>query len=187
MSKVIKQMQMTALRNTFEGVRDLVMLSVKGLSCQADHTLRSSLRKKKVRLQVVKNSLTRRVFDELGIHLDKESPVWTEPTLLAWGADSVAELSRAIQGELKDPKRGPLYKDQVKVKTAIAEGEPIPFEDAVKLPTRQDAIASVLATILSAGANIAGCLTGPISQVASQIENKSKEEEKKEGAEAPAG
>ena len=62
MSKFIKQMEMNALRETFQDVRDLVVLSVKGLNCHAEHTLRSTLRKKKIRLKQVKNSLTRRVF-----------------------------------------------------------------------------------------------------------------------------
>ena len=54
-------------RTVYRDVRDLVVLSVKGLNCQADHALRASLRKKNIRLRVIKNSLTRRVFGELGI------------------------------------------------------------------------------------------------------------------------
>jgi ribosomal protein L10 len=187
MSKAIKQLQMNALRDTFRDVRDLVVLSVKGLNCHDDHALRASLRKKQVRLQVVKTSLTRRVFGELGIQIGDDSPYWQEPVMLAWGASSAGELSRAVQGELKDPKRGPLYKDKVKVKGGVAEGQPCSFEAMIGMPTRQEALAAVLALILGPGSAVAGCLTGPGGQVASQIESKTKADETQEaGAEAPA-
>ena len=35
MSKVIKQMQMDAIRQTFDGVRDMVVLSIQKLDCHA--------------------------------------------------------------------------------------------------------------------------------------------------------
>ena len=62
MSKQIKQMEMDALGKVFEGVRDLVALSISGLDSRADNQLRLNLRKKNIRLHVVKNSLARRVL-----------------------------------------------------------------------------------------------------------------------------
>jgi large subunit ribosomal protein L10 len=183
MSKVIKQMESDALRATFQDVRDAVVLSIQGLNCQLDGALRATLRKKNIRLKVVKNSLTRRVFDDLGIRTGSDSPMWAGPTTLAWGANSVAELSRTIDDELKKSKAAPQYKDKVKIKGAIADGEVISFDLALKRPTREEAIAQILGGILGPGAAIAGCLTGPISQVASQIQTIS---EKTEGAAAEA-
>jgi large subunit ribosomal protein L10 len=183
MSKVIKQMEMDALRNTLQDVRDAVVLSVSGLSCQLEGSLRATLRKKNIRLRMVKNSLARRVLDEIGIHIDAESPVWVGPTSFAWGAPSIAELSRAIDDELKKSKNAAAYKDKVKVKTAVADGQLISFDLALKMPTRQEAIAQIIGAILGPGSAIAGCLTGPISQVASQIQKIS---EKTEGAAAEA-
>src|SRR5437763_56070 len=60
MSKQVKQMQMDALAAEFKGVRDLVVLSVSGLSAGADNRLRLDLRKKGIRLRTVKNSRLRR-------------------------------------------------------------------------------------------------------------------------------
>jgi large subunit ribosomal protein L10 len=183
MSKVIKQMESDALRDTFKDVRDAVVLSIQGLNCQLDGALRATLRKKNIRLKVVKNSLTRRVFDDLGIHIGTDSPMWAGPTTVAWGANSIAELSRAIDDELKKSKAAPQYKDKVTVKGAIADGQVVGFELALKMPTREEAIAQILGAILGPGSAIAGCLTGPISQVASQIQTIS---EKTEGAAAGA-
>jgi large subunit ribosomal protein L10 len=182
MSKVIKQMEMDALKETFQGVRDLAVLSVQGLDCHADHTLRSSLRKKKVRLKVVKNSLTRRVFRELGLKIADDSPYWLGPTTLAWGTESAGELGRIIEAELKAPETAALYKDKVTIKGGIADGQSVEFALMTKMPTRTEAIAGVLAAILGPASAVAGCLTGPASQVASQI--KTLAENKEEGAPA---
>jgi large subunit ribosomal protein L10 len=171
MSKVIKQMEMTALKKDFDGVRDMVVLSVKGLSCHADHTFRAALRKKKIRLKVVKNSLTRRVFEEMGIPIDKESPYWAGPTAMAWGAGSIAELSRELDGELKHAKNGPMYKDKVKVKGAIFDGQLLPFEKALKMPTKMEAFAKVASMILAPASRVLGQILAPGSRVTGQIQS----------------
>jgi len=187
MSKVIKQMDMDALKRTFQDVRDLVVLSVKGLNSLGEYTLRANLRKKKIRLQMVKNSLTRKVFSEIGMDFGADSPFWVNTTILAWGANSVAELSRAIDGELKDKKRANLYKDKVTIKGAVADGQAVSFDLALKMPTREEAISQILGLILSPGAQIAGCLIGPGGSVAGQIATLAEKKEEEAPAEgAPA-
>src|SRR5947209_3070825 len=175
MSKVIKQMQMDALKGTFHEVRDLVVLSVKGLTAQADNQLRAALRKKKNRLQMVKNTYTRRVFGELGLHIPADSPYWAGTTVLAWGTSSVSELSRAIDTELKAPKTVAQYKDKVTIKGAIVDGTPTRFDEALKMPTRTEAIGRVVMLAMSAGSRLVGQLLGPAGGVAGQIKTKSEE------------
>jgi large subunit ribosomal protein L10 len=187
MSKVIKQMEMAALKQTFQGVRDMGVLSIQGLSSQGEYTLRASLRKKKIRLKVVKNSLTRKVLGELGIQVGTDSPYWQKPTTLAWGAGSISELCREIESELKHPKNGPLYKSKegkpfIEKKGAIADGVAVPWETALKLPTKAEAIARVVSLALSPGARLVSQIRGPGSTIAGQI----KSLKEKEGAEAPA-
>ncbi len=185
MSKVIKQMEMDNLKQTFQGVREFVLLSVTKLGCTQDNQLRAALRKKNVRLKMVKNSLARRVFDELGMPIPKDSPYWAGNTWMAWGPESVAELSQALDTTiLKDAK----FKDKVKAKGAITEGQAVPFATALTMPTRAQAIGQVLAAILGAASEIAGQLVGPASQVASQIQtiaDKKPEEAAAEPAAAP--
>src|SRR5262249_39185970 len=139
MSKQIKQMEMDALKATFEGVRDLVVLSIQGLTSQADNQLRLTLRKKKIFVKQVKNSLTHRVFDELGM---KVGGPWEGPTTLAWGAGSLAELSRELDTLFKK-------NDKVKFKGAIAEGQAVTFKQALAMPTRAEAIGRVVGLALS--------------------------------------
>jgi len=187
MSKLMKQMEMEDLRTTFNGVRDMVLLSVKGLNSLGEYTLRAQMRKKKIRLKMVKNSLTRRVFAEMGMDFAADSPFWVQNTVVAWGANSVAELSRAIDTELKDAKKANLYKDKVTIKGAVADGQSVSFKQAIDMPTREEAISQILGQILSPGAQIAGCLVGPGGQVAGQVATIAERKEETEAAPATAG
>jgi ribosomal protein L10 len=174
MSKAVKQMEVDALKQTFQNVRDIVVLSPKGVSCAMDHELRSNLRKKNIRLMMVKNSLTRRVFRDLGIKVADDSPYWSQTTWMAWGADSAAELAKEIQTAVGDPK----WKDKANIKGGIAEGTEIAFDEMVRLPTRPEALARIASLILGPGSQLAAQITGPGGQLASQV--KSLGEEKKE-------
>jgi large subunit ribosomal protein L10 len=179
MSKQVKQMQMDVLTKTFRDVKNMVFISAQGIDSQTDNKVRLGLRKKNISLLMVKNSLLRRVFNEIG--LDPGDGVFAGPTIVAWGAESIKDLSKEVETSLlKDAK----LKDKVKVKTALAEGQPITFDQALKMPTRKEAIGEIIATILGPGSSIAAALTGPAALVASQIQTIS--EKKPEGEGAPA-
>jgi large subunit ribosomal protein L10 len=176
MSKQIKQMEMDALKHTFQEVRDLVVLSVVGMPSQADNQLRLNLRKKNIRLQVVKNTLARRVFTGMGINVTK---VWEGPTTLAWGAGSLAELSRELDTLLKK-------NDKVKFKGAVADGQEVTFAQALKMPTRAEAIGRVLSLALSPARRLASQILGPAGQVAGQIKTLAEKKEETPAAAQPA-
>ena len=183
MSKLVKQMEYTALEQTFSGVRDMVLLSPAKVDSTVDYNFRKQLREKKVRVQMVKNSLVRRVFEANGVKLDDK--VWAGTTLVAWGADSIKDLSKAVDGLIKDiEKKDPKQKDKLKVKTAVADGQPVPMAAALVMPTRLEAIGEIIGMILGPASAIAGCLTGPGGQVASQIATIA--DKKDEAAPAPA-
>src|SRR5215212_3242771 len=112
MSKVIKQMEMDDLRRSFDGVRDMVVLTSAKLSAQGEYTFRAQLRKKGVRVRTVKNTLARRVLRELNLGIPDDSPYWKKQTMLAWGTTSIAELSKEVDAELKNPKNAGLYKSK---------------------------------------------------------------------------
>jgi large subunit ribosomal protein L10 len=173
MSKKIKELELNALRTAFKGVKDMVLLEPLKVDSATDFEMRKKLREKKIRVKMVKNSLVKKVFDENGVKVDAGGG----PTLLIWGADSIKDLSNAVDGLLKELKKDPKAPDKFKIKTAVAEGQPVAWDLAKTLPTRKEAIGSVIAALLSPGSAIAGCLTGPASQLASilvTIEEKGK-------------
>ena len=160
MSKQIKQMEMDALKSTFQDVRDMVLISARGLSAVANHQLRMGLRKKNIRLQMVKNSLARRVFSDLGVTIDG---AWADTTLVAWGTNSLAELSRELDGLIKK-------NDKIKVKTAVSEGQEISFEQAKTMPTREEALGHLVSLVLSPATRLVSQLQAPGARLAVQLQ-----------------
>jgi large subunit ribosomal protein L10 len=177
-------MEMNDLRRTFDGVRDMVVLTTTKLTAQGEYTFRANLRKKGIRLKSVKNSLARRVFKEMNLSVPDDSPFWQKQTILAWGGTSIAGLSKEVDAELRNPKSAGLYKvkqeERIIVKGAIADGSPVTFQQAITMPTREDLLAQIVGMILSPGANLAACLEGPGAQLASQLKTLAE----KEGGEA---
>jgi large subunit ribosomal protein L10 len=166
MSKEIKQLQMDVLAKTFEGVRDMVFLSTTKIDSTTENKIRIGLRKKNVSLMMVKNSLLRRVFAESELQIGDD--IWVGPTLIAWGAESVKDLSKAIDAALvKDEK----LKGKVTVKATLAEGLPVPFEQAMKMPTRKEAIGEIVAAFMGPASGIASALSSAAAQIASQIQS----------------
>ncbi len=185
MSKKIKELELNDLRQTFQGVKDMVLLEPLKVDSATDYELRRRLREKKIRVKMVKNSLVKKVFTENGLAIDAGSG----PTLLIWGADSIKELGTAVDTLLKELKKDPKSPDKFKVKTAVADGQLMPLDIAKNLPTRKEAIGEVVGALNAAGSALAGCLSGPASQLASiltTIEEKRKDEEKSKG-DAPEG
>jgi large subunit ribosomal protein L10 len=175
MSKQIKEMEMAALGQRLQSVRDLVFLSITGLSGTAENQARLGLRKKNIQMLRVKNSLTRLALEKLGVKL---TAVWEGPTTLAWGSASLGELSRELDTLFK-------RNDKVKFKAALADGQQVPFEQALKMPTRQEALGRVVMLALAPASRLAGQLLGPASQLAGQIKGM-KEREPAAEAEAAA-
>jgi ribosomal protein L10 len=181
MSKKIKELELNTLRKAFKGVRDMVLLEPIKLDSAADYEMRKKLREKKIQVKMVKNSLMKKVFAENGVQVDPGSG----PTLLVWGTESLKELSTAVVTLLKDLKKDPKAPDKLKEKTAVSEGTPLPLEKAQLVPTRKEAIGSLLAAIFGPASALAGCLVGPPSQLAGIL--KAIEEKKPaEGAAPPA-
>lgn len=179
MSKQIKKMEMDSLGKTFQEVRDLVVLSVSGVNAQVDNQMRLTLRKKNIRLQVVKNSLIRRVFSDLGMNISGDG-FWTGPTVLAWGSTSISELSREVDGVIRK-------NDKIKVKGAIADGQEVTFKQALSMPTRAEAIGRVVSLALSPAARLVSQLLAPASRVASQIKTLSEKAAPAEGGTPEGG
>src|SRR5271170_5520184 len=121
MSKVIKQMQMNSLKESFKGVRDMVVLHVVGLDAVTENKMRLELRKKGIRMQMVKNSLARQVFEGMGLQVKS---VWEKSTTVAWGGSSIAELSKELEPIIKKNEK------KMKVKIAVADGQEVPFDIA---------------------------------------------------------
>lgn len=176
--KEIKELELNDLRSRFKGVKDYVIVEPIKVDSATEYEFRKKLREKKCSVRCVKNTLAKKVFTENGINLD----VWSGPTYLIWGADSLKELATSVKNVIQELKKDPKAPDKFKEKTAVADGEAVTIDVASKMPTRLDAIGEVLGAVLSPGAQLAGCLVGPASQLAGLVKAI---EDKGEGGGAP--
>jgi len=179
MSKPVKKLIRDELIQRFDGVTQLAVVSFTGVDANTTNEIRSRLAEKDIRVSVVKNSLARQAFKEVGI--ESAGGLLDGPCAVAYGADSVVTVVREL---LDIGKEAP----NLTVKAAFMEGD-LFGEDRIdalsKFPTREEAIGQVVGCVLSAGANLAGCLIGPAGQLAGIL--KGIEEKSDEPAEAAAG
>lgn len=158
----------------------MVLLEPLKLDSATDFEMRKRLRAQNIRVKMVKNTLARKVFSELGVNVDPGSG----PTLICWGADSIKELGTAVDNLLADLKKDPKAPQRLREKTAVAEGQPVPLAVAKTLPTRKEAIGELLAAILGPAQAVAGALVGPANTLAGILH--AIEEKGKGGETAPA-
>ena len=163
MSKKIKELELNALRKTFEGVKNYVVVEPIKADAAADYEFRKTLRGKKIAVKMVKNSLMGKVLAENGV----KAPALGGTNLLCWGAESCKGLATAVEGAVKDSKKDPKAPDKYKIrKDAIAEGESIAFDVMKTLPTREEAVGEVLGALLGPGSTLVAAIAGPGSSLA---------------------
>src|SRR3954467_10300943 len=124
MSKIIKKMQMDSLKANFDGVRDMVFLSVVGLDAITENKVRLDLRKKGIRMQMVKNAIARRVLVDMGFAVEN---AWGGATTVAWGGSSISDPAKEIEAFAKKNDKF------VKPKSALADGSEVSFAQALKM------------------------------------------------------
>jgi len=162
MSKPVKQLIRKELASRFDGLTSLAICGLTGIDAITTNTMRGRLREKDIRLTMVKNSVARQAFRDVG--MEEAVDLLDGPCAVAYGSDSIVSVVR----ELLDIKKESA--PSLTVKAAVLEGDVFGDEEAVqrlsKFPTREEAIAEVLGAVLAPAANISGCLIAPSGQIA---------------------
>lgn len=163
MSKAIKALELQALRQTFDGVKDMVVLEPIKVDSATEAEFRKKLRLQNIRVKLVKNSYAKKILGENGITLN----VWSSPSLVCWGGDSVKGLANAVDTAVKESKKDAKSPDKYKYKTGVCEGTPMSIDVMKTVPTRLEAIGEVIAALTGPGASIVSALTSPGAELAS--------------------
>lgn len=177
MSKYVKELMMDQLRTELGETRSVLILDFKGLDAVSENKLRLELRKKKIHVRALKNSLARKVFSERG--LEGLSPYLVGPSVAVWGGDGVAELAKEISGQVKKLKKP-------EIKGGAVDGVvigPAQVEEITKLPSREELIARVAALALAPAQRIISLANAPASGLLGQLKALA---EKQGGGEAEA-
>ena len=181
MSKYVKEMMMDQLRADLGDDRSLLILDLKDLDAQSEYQLRRDLRKKSIRLRVLKNTLARRVFADLG--MEDLGQYLTGASAAAWGGEGVAELAKEISKQVKTLKK-PVIKGGAVDGVVVG---PEQVEDITKLPSREVLIGQVLGLLLSPAREALALIGSPASTLIGQLEAHIEKQNSGSPAEAPAG
>lgn len=181
MSKKVKSLVERDIKNKIGGIDGLAVVSPRGMDGLKNNKLRGKLHAKGLRMIVVKNTLAKRAA--AGSKIDGFDKLLDGPSALIYGQGvSVPNIARFLLDEKKAD-------ETLELKGVFFDGEIYSgqkgVEAASKLPTREEAIANVVAAILSPGRKLGGIFKGQASIVASLIKSVEEKAKTKEAA-APA-
>ena len=159
MSKAVKKLICSELEQRFSGIDAAVLIGIKGLDAEGMHDLRSTLHDQGARLTIVKNSIVRIAFQNLGLP-DEMSGLVDGQLGVATGTEEPTTLAKTLADWNKKHAgieiRGALIEHKVIDAQQVAE--------LAKLPSR-DQLLGILASTLNAPATyfvsaLAGTIRG---------------------------
>ena len=182
MSKKVKALVERDIKTRLGGVDGVAVVSPRGLDGHKNNQLRGKLRAKGLRMTVVKNTLARRAA--AGTKIEGFDKLLDGPSAVIYGAGvAVPNIARFLVDAKKD-------NEKLELKGVFFDGEVYlgekGVETASKLPTREEAIGNVLASILSPGRKLGGILKGQAGKVAALIKAVEDKAKEKQGATATA-
>ena len=178
MSKKVKSLIEKELNTKFSPLDGVAVISPKGIDGTKTNLLRRKLLEKGVKMTVVKNTLARRAASST--KLKGFEALLDGPSAVIYGKASVATIARMLIDEKKAD-------DRIELRGVFFDGEVYAGQKGVeqvsKLPTREEAIALIVAAILGPGRKLAGAVKGPSGKIAGILKTI---EEKAEKSAAPA-
>lgn len=172
MSKFVKDMMTNELVSKWDGVGDLMLVSVIGMEANQTVELRKRLREKDISLMVVKNSLARRAAAGTSLAPAFEGAKGAQAVV--WGAEDVVSLAKevmAIAGDKEYEKFEPTG--------GVVDGEKLDaagVKAVSKWPSRGEMLSTISGQLLGPAATLSAQLLGPAKMLASQVKQKGEEE-----------
>ena len=166
MSKQVKKMIVDDMRRSFSGVQDVVVVSINGVDGIQNNQMRLALRRKNIHIQVVKNTLAKRLFDELG--LGPAAKFLDGPSAVAWGGPSIVELAKEISDWVAKIKK-------LQIKGGATAGMPLTSEQVKalsKLPSREELLGCIVSLALSPARRVAALVNSPAGRIVGQLKTK---------------
>ena len=184
MSKFVKNLISKQTAEKLKDVDAVAVINPRGINANKNNLIRRKLHGKGVKMTVVRNTLVKRTVGD-GKLKGFES-LLEGPSAVVYGKASISQIARMLLDEKKAD-------DTIELRGVFFDGEVYTgvkgVEQVSKLPTREEAIATVLASALSPGRKLAGIFKGQASLIASilkTVEDKAKDKEGAAAAAAPA-
>lgn len=176
MSKYVKKLITTDIKNRLEGVSDAIVANVIGMDSDSTYRIRKMLRDKGISMLVVKRSLAGRAISgsSLGPMFDRQQG----SVAVVWGCEDFVSLAKEVAGIVKSKEF-----DKFELKGGVMDGDALSAEKVIevsKWPSRLEQISLLMGQILGPGSQLSAQLLGPGSKIAGQVK---KMVEDKEGQE----
>jgi large subunit ribosomal protein L10 len=156
MSKLVKDLITKELTSRLKELDGVAVINPRGIDANKNHGIRRRLREKGMRMTVVKNNLARRAVE--GGKLQGFDKLLDGPSAVIYGEASAAQIARQLLEEKKKD-------DTLELRGVFFDGETYIGEKGVeqvsKLPTREEAIANVVAAMLGPGRKLGAAIKGP--------------------------
>ena len=141
------------IKEKIQNAKSVVLVKFSGLTVAEDTELRREFRKNNVEYKVLKNTLIKRAFNDLGV-TDFDDDL-NGPTSVAFGADETAASKVIVEAAKK-------YQDKVSVKSAYVDGGKVDVkgvQELAAMPSKEELIAKMLGSMQAPIANFVGVLS----------------------------
>ncbi|MEE2912785.1 MAG: 50S ribosomal protein L10 [Planctomycetota bacterium] len=160
MSKPVKEMIVADYRKRFEGLKNALMIDIRGIEANTNNELRIDLSKSDIQITVLKNSFAKTAFS--GTDLEVLSSTLEGPSAIVTGGDSAVDIARTLVSWAKKVKN-------LELKAAVLDGELFEGADGVKrlsdYPTKEEAQSTVVQLVLSPASKVIKSATSPGSNL----------------------
>jgi large subunit ribosomal protein L10 len=178
MSKAMKDMLVDDLKGRLVGVGDVIVVSLGKLDAQKTTLLRQTLRKKRIHLHLVKNSLARRAMSgtPLAPALERAEGMLA----IAWGGEDVVDLAKEL-----DRLQGVKDFEGFECRCGALDGarlEAADVKSVAKWPSRAEQLSILSGQISSLGSTISGQILSAGGTLAGQLKSRCEDLEKAEAA-----
>ncbi len=148
-----KKVVVEEIKAKIQASKSVVLVKFNGLSVAEDTELRREFRKNDVEYKVLKNTLIRRAFNDIGVtEFDEDL---NGPTSVAFGLDETGAAKVIIDAVKK-------YENKVTVKSAYVDGARVDV-NAVKelaaMPSKEELLAKLLGSLKAPLSNFVGVLS----------------------------
>ena len=148
-----KKVVVEEIKAKIQNSKSVVFVKFAGLTVAEDTELRREFRKNNVEYKVLKNTLIRRAFNDMGI-TDFDEDL-NGPTSVAFGQDETAASKVIVEAAKK-------YQDKVVVKSAFVDGGKVDVngvKELASMPSKEELIAKMLGSMQAPLTNFVGVLS----------------------------
>lgn len=155
----LKKQVVEEITSKIKNSKSVILVNYKGLTVAEVTELRNSFRKANVEYKVLKNTLVRKAFNEMGIH-DFDVDL-NGPTAVAFGQDETGAAKIVAEASKK-------YGDKISAKSAFVDNAYVDVAGVKALaamPSKEELIAKMLGSMQSPVTKFAGVLSATLRSV----------------------